>query len=200
MQTGLSELREICKPLALATAFEPVKVHDRLACIWLLALELDKAILLPKESMLRLIRLQWWYDAIETGNTQNVPLMQDICLLLEMKLLDKDRLFQLIEQWQAVSDAPEQLSHCWEALLVDITQDDQQSIRDIGYNLFCVLQRRPDKLRQIESILATDNTEHQALLKACRYLSKRGETVDIQEDGTLGFRLFLQFLFSRRSI
>ena len=200
MQTGLSELREICKPLALATAFEPVKAHNKLACIWLLALELDKSVLLPKESMLRLIRLQWWYDAIETGNTQNVPLMQDICLLLETKQLHKDRLFRLIEQWQAISDAPGNLSQCWEALLVDITQDDQQAIRDIGYNIFCVLQRRPDKLRQIASISAMEKTEHQALLKACRYLSQRGKTADIQEDGTLAFRLFLQFLFSRRPI
>jgi len=197
MQTGLSELRQICKPLALASAFETPEVQDRLSCVWLLALELDKAVLLPKESMLRLIRLQWWCDALETGRDHNVPLMRDLLDVIAAGKLDKSWLLDLIQNWQIISDRPEALSQSWEALLIKISGKDTQAIRDCGHNLFCALQRRPDMMRPLTLKSSDLSGNHRYLLKACGYLTKRGEVVDISEDGTLGFRLFIYLLFGR---
>ena len=193
IETGLAELRTNCKPLALATAFEAPDLHDKLACIWLFALELDKAVLLPKESMLRLIRLQWWHDALESGNDHNVPLMRDLLALAHKGTIDQEWLFSLIEQWQFVTDEPQRLSECWSMLLQFLSGVDDKNSQLLGHNLFCVLQQRPDKIT--EKLSKMSKTQYASLMRACRYLTYRGEAVDLFEDGTLGFRLFGHMLF-----
>ena len=199
METGLSELRDSCKPLALATAFEPPKTQYKLACIWLFALELDKAILLPKEEMLRLIRLQWWQDALDSGRDQNVPLVRDLLQLIASGDLDKAWLFSLVEQWQSVSEDPSRLSTCWEMLLQTLGGSTSDEVAALGHNLFCVLQRRPDKCEVADHRLKLTSVKQAAMLRACRYLVKRGQSVDLFDDGTLGFRLFGHMLFGGRN-
>ena len=201
METGLSELRIICKPLALVTTFEAPKMQDNLSCVWLFALELDKAVLLPKEPMLRLIRLQWWQDALISGDESNVPLMRDLLSLIARGELDKDWLVSLIQKWQSVTEDPASLSTCWELLVQSLCGGEGDEFEEIGHNLFCVLQRRPDKcsLPAKTSQIAYDKAQYPALLKACQYVISRGQTVDVFEDGTLGFRLFGHMLFSSGS-
>lgn len=219
MQTGLQELRTICKPLALCVAFEKPADQDRLACIWLLALELNKAVLLPSEPMLRLIRLQWWYDALSTQQAQTAPLMQDLQTLIARGDLQKDWLLRLIGFWQEAADGDDtaiQLTDCWSALLVMIagggTGDNNHSNHDLGHHLFLVLQGQPSKGPEQEgpeqegpaqdqppklNALWVQAASCRSMLRACAYLVRRGASVDLFSDDTLGLRLFGHMLFRR---
>lgn len=198
MSTALSTLRTECKPLAMAVTFEAARHQPYLSVLLLLALECDKAILLPKEAMLRMIRLQWWRDAIDTGTTHNVPLMQDLLELVAARQIDKADLLALVENWQNAAEHPEKLPDAWAALFVFLSGNATSLSRLLGHNLCAVLQERPDQIAKMEAVTSSyKGGGYPAFMRACGLLTKRGASYQLSADGRLGLWLFWQMLLGR---
>ena len=198
MSSALTSLRAECKPLAMAVAFEPARHHHYLSALLLLALECDKAILLPKEAMLRLIRLQWWIDALDSGATHNVPLMQDLHGLIDAGEIDKVSLIALVEHWQKAAEHPERLPDGWAALFVLLSGQSTSFSRLLGHNLCAVLQERPDQIAKTDDDKSAYNAGvYPAFMRASGLLVRRGALHQLQADGRLGLWLFWQMLLGR---
>ena len=79
VKTALNELRisdhALGRPLALCLMFETAENQMLAASVFDLAIALDTALLIPSESLLAAIRIQWWADAVASTADQNVPLV-----------------------------------------------------------------------------------------------------------------------------
>lgn len=119
-KTALNELRmsdhALGRPLALCLMFETAKNQLLAASVFNLVIALDTALLIPSESLLAAIRIQWWADAVVSTADQNVPLVA--CLQSQYQMRDdlSPQLQELIGEWQAAcNDKTRESSAGWAA-------------------------------------------------------------------------------------
>lgn len=114
MSTGWQALRELDRDLALALLFAPVKNRELLSNITALACEAEAALKVASEPMLAAIRLQWWVEAVETGQTDQVPLAARLVVDIEAGSISKPDILGVIGLWQdRLSSDPEDGAGCW---------------------------------------------------------------------------------------
>ena len=68
----------LARPLALCFVFEPANTQFIAATCLEFGFTLDTALATPSESLLAMLRLQWWIDAIQDTATAHVPLAQNL--------------------------------------------------------------------------------------------------------------------------
>ena len=90
----------LARPLALCFAFEPVDRQFAAATLIELGFTLDTALLTPSESLLAMIRLQWWIDSLQSTATETAPLVQNLRIVFEQQPDMRDRLISVIGCWQ----------------------------------------------------------------------------------------------------
>ena len=90
----------LAHPLALCFAFEPDDRQFAAATLIELGFTLDTALLTPSESLLAMIRLQWWIDSLRSTATEAAPLVQNLRILFEQQPDMRDRLISVICCWQ----------------------------------------------------------------------------------------------------
>ena len=90
----------LARPLALCFAFEPVDRQFAAATLIELGFTLDTALLTPSESLLAMIRLQWWIDTMQSTATETAPLVQNLRMVCEQQQDMRDRLIGVIGCWQ----------------------------------------------------------------------------------------------------
>jgi hypothetical protein len=107
----------LARPLALCFAFEPVDRQFAGASLVELGFTLDTALLTPRESLLAMIRLQWWIDSLQSTAKETAPLVQNLHILSEQQPDMRDRLIGVIRCWQhACHDEQRDSQPGWQAL------------------------------------------------------------------------------------
>ena len=107
----------LARPLALCFAFEPVDRQFAAATLIELGFTLDTALLTPSESLLAMIRLQWWIDSLQSTATETAPLVQNLRILCEQQPDMRDRLIGVIGCWQdSCHDEQRDSQPGWQAL------------------------------------------------------------------------------------
>ena len=133
------------RPLALCFVFEPAETQFLAATCLELGFTLDTALATPSESLLAVIRIQWWIDAIQDAASANVPLVQNLCILIENQPHIGDQLVSVIGHWQnACYDKSRNSHRGWRALwqLVGKTLGyNADTIASIG--VFCMSSDAP---------------------------------------------------------
>ena len=135
----------LARPLALCFVFEPANTQFIAATCLELGFTLDTALARPSESLLAVIRLQWWIDAIQDTAPAYVPLAQNLRILIEIQPDIGDQLDSIIGHWQNAShDASRNSQRGWQALwqLIGKTLDcNADTVASIG--LFCLSSDAP---------------------------------------------------------
>ena len=90
----------LARPLALCFVFEPADTQFLAATCLELGFTLDTALATPSESLLAVIRLQWWIDAIQDAAPAYAPLVQNLRILIEDQPDIGDQLVSVIGHWQ----------------------------------------------------------------------------------------------------
>jgi hypothetical protein len=107
----------LARPLALCFAFEPADRQFAAASLIELGFTLDTALLTPSESLLAMIRLQWWIESLESTAAETAPLVQNLRISCEQQPDMRDRLIDLIGCWQnACHDEKRDSQPGWQAL------------------------------------------------------------------------------------
>ena len=107
----------LARPLALCFSFDPDDRQFTAATLIELGFTLDTALLTPSESLLAMIRLQWWIDSLQSTATETAPLVQNLRILCEQWPDMRDRLFGVIGCWQdSCHDEHRDSKHGWQAL------------------------------------------------------------------------------------
>ena len=130
----------LARPLALCFVFEPAETQFIAASCLELGLTLDTALATPSESLLAMIRLQWWIDAIQDTTPAHAPLAQNLHILIQDHANLGDQLISIIGHWQkACHDDTRDSQQGWQALwrLLGKTLDyNADKVASIG--LFCL--------------------------------------------------------------
>ena len=107
----------LARPLALCFVFEPAETQFIAATYLELGFTLDTALATPSESLLAVIRLQWWIDAIQDTAPAHAPLVQNLRILIENQPNIGDQLVTVIGHWQnACHDDNRNSQQGWQAL------------------------------------------------------------------------------------
>ena len=107
----------LARPLALCFAFEPADRQFAAASLIELGFTLDTALLTPSESLLAMIRLQWWIESLQSTAAETAPLVQNLRISCEQQPDMRDRLIDLISCWQnACHDEQRDSQPGWQAL------------------------------------------------------------------------------------
>ncbi|MEJ6673338.1 MAG: hypothetical protein QNL57_06775 [Alphaproteobacteria bacterium] len=107
-------LRDISVSYAHCFMFVSPAIREPLCTVLLLALELEKA-LVSEEVMIRLIRIQWWDDAISAGTSHHAhPLIRQIITLKEQGILTAETLDGLCESWRSAAEDRDCLAAAWQ--------------------------------------------------------------------------------------
>ena len=107
----------LARPLALCFVFDSANAQFVGATCLELGLTLDAALTTPSESLLAVIRLQWWIDAIQDTAPAHAPLVQNLRILIENQPDMRDRLIHVIGQWQNACHVENRNSQpAWQAL------------------------------------------------------------------------------------
>ena len=107
-------LRDISVSYAHCFMFVSPAIREPLCTVLLLALELEKA-LVSEEVMIRLIRIQWWDDAISAGTSHHAhPLIRQIITLKEQEILTAETLDGLCESWRSAAEDRDCLAAAWQ--------------------------------------------------------------------------------------
>jgi hypothetical protein len=107
----------LARPLALCFAFEPDDRQFAAAKLIELGFTLDTALLTPSESLLAMIRLQWWIDSLQITATETAPLVQNLRILCEQRPDMRDSLIGVIGCWQdSCHDEQRDSKPGWQAL------------------------------------------------------------------------------------
>ena len=132
-------------PLALCFVFEPADTQFFAATCLELGFTLDTALATPSESLLAVIRLQWWIDAIQDTAPAHAPLVQNLRILIENQPDILDQLVTVIGHWQnACHNNNRNSQQGWQALwqLLGKTLDcNADTVAKIG--LFCLSSQAP---------------------------------------------------------
>jgi hypothetical protein len=122
--SGRAAMQSLCdcphvlaRPLALCFSFEPAERQFSAAILIELGFTLDTALLTPSESLLAMIRLQWWVDSLQSTTAETAPLMQNLRILCEQQPEMRNRLIDLIGCWlEACHDEQRDSQLGWQAL------------------------------------------------------------------------------------
>ena len=107
----------LARPLALCFAFEPDDRQFAAATLIEFGFTLDRALLTPSESLLAMMRLQWWIDSLQSTAAETAPLVQNLRILCEQQPDRRDRLIGVIGCWQeACHDEQRNSQPGWKAL------------------------------------------------------------------------------------
>jgi hypothetical protein len=107
----------LARPLELCFAFEPIDRQFTAATLIELGFTLDTALLTPSESLLAMIRLQWWIDTLQSTATETAPLLQNLRILCGQQPDMRDRLISVIGCWQdSCHDEQRDSQPGWQAL------------------------------------------------------------------------------------
>ena len=107
----------LARPLALCFVFEPAETQFIAATCLELGFTLDTALATPSESLLAVICLQWWIDAIQDTAPAHAPLVQNLRILIENQPDIGDQLVTVIGHWQnACHDDNRNSQQGWQAL------------------------------------------------------------------------------------
>ena len=130
----------LARPLALCFVFDSANAQFVGATCLELGLTLDAALTTPSESLLAVIRLQWWIDAIQDTAPAHAPLVQNLRILIENQPNMRDRLIHVIGQWQnACHDENRNSQPAWQTLwqlLAEQLGQPPDNVAAIG--LFCL--------------------------------------------------------------
>ena len=128
MAAAWQALRELDREFALALLFAPPRHRETLSNLAMIACEAENAIAVASEPMLAAIRLQWWVEAIESGNTGNVPLAARLLAEIDNKAVSRQALIDLIGLWQdRLSSDDDDRYSCWSgltALMMTVVSDE----------------------------------------------------------------------------
>jgi len=118
---SLQNLRDyphpLARPLALCFVFEPAETQFIAATCLELGFTLDTALAIPSESLLAVIRIQWWIDAIQNTAPAHAPLVQNLRILIENQPGIGEQLVSVIGHWQnACHDENRNSQQGWQAL------------------------------------------------------------------------------------
>jgi len=115
-------LRELDRELALALLFAPSQHRETLANLATLACEAENAVVAASEPMLAAIRLQWWVEALESGNSKGVPLVMRLLAEIDSATVTKQALIDLLGLWQdSLTSNPDDRFSCWNGLFTLMT-------------------------------------------------------------------------------
>ena len=107
----------LAQPLALCFVFEPAETQFIAATCLELGFTLDTALAIPSESLLAVIRIQWWIDAIQNTAPAHAPLVQNLRILIENQPGIGEQLVSVIGHWQnACHDENRNSQQGWQAL------------------------------------------------------------------------------------
>ena len=107
----------LARPLALCFVFDSANAQFVGATCLELGLTLDAALTTPSESLLAVIRLQWWIDAIQDTAPAHAPLVQNLRILIKNQPDMRDPLIHVIGQWQnACHDENRNSQPAWQTL------------------------------------------------------------------------------------
>ena len=107
----------LARPLAFCFVFETAETQFLMATCLELGFTLDTALATPSESLLAVIRLQWWIDAIQDTSPAHVPLVQNLRILMKNQPDIADQLVTVIGYWQnACHDDNRSSEQGWQAL------------------------------------------------------------------------------------
>ena len=196
----------LARPLALCFVFDSANAQFVGATCLELGLTLDAALTTPSESLLAVIRLQWWIDAIQDTAPAHAPLVQNLRILIENQPDMRDRLIHVIGQWQnACHDENRNSQPAWQALwqlLAERLGQPTDTVAAIG--LFCLSLDAPPPpditnkkgLLALRRTGAGDSSQWLYLL-ACFGLYQRSGNQPLdngQEFTLLGWRVLLWWL------
>ena len=196
----------LARPLALCFVFEPAETQFIAATCLELGFTLDTALATPSESLLAVIRLQWWIDAIQDIAPARAPLVQNLRILIENQPDIGDQLVSVIGHWQnACHDDNRNSQQGWQALwqlLGKTLGHDADTVASIG--IFCLSSDAPcpADMHDKKGLLALRRPEPAALgqwvyLLACFGVYRRNLGQHYQKKGQftlLGWRLLLWWL------
>jgi len=130
----------LARPLASCFVFDSANTQFIGSTCLELGLTLDAALTTPSESLLAVIRLQWWIDAIQDTAPAHAPLVQNLRILIENQPNTRDRLIHVIGQWQnACHDENRNSQPAWQTLwqlLAEQLGQPTDTVAAIG--LFCL--------------------------------------------------------------
>ena len=130
----------LAQPLGLCFVAEPADTQFLAATCLELGFTLDTALATPSESLLAVIRLQWWIDAIQDTAPIHAPLVQNLRILIENRPDIGDQLVTVIGHWQnACHDDNRNSQQGWQALwqlLGKTLGHNADTVASIG--IFCV--------------------------------------------------------------
>ena len=193
----------LARPLALCFVFDSANAQFIGATCLELGLNLDAALITPSESLLAVIRLQWWIDAIQDTAPAHAPLVQNLRILIENQPNMRDRLIHVIGQWQnACHDENRNSQQAWQTLwqlLAERLGQPTDTVAAIG--LFCLSLDAPPPpditnkkgLLALRRTRAGDSSQWLYLL-ACFGLYQRSGNQPLdngQEFTLLGWRVLL---------
>ena len=196
----------LARPLALCFVFDSANAQFVGATCLELGLTLDAALTTPSESLLAVIRLQWWIDAIQDTAPAHSPLVQNLRILIERQPDMRDRLIHVIVRWQnACCDENRNSQPAWQALwqlLAERLGQPTDTVAAIG--LFCLSLDAPPPpgitnkkgLLALRRTGAGDSSQWLYLL-ACFSLYQRSGDQPLdngQEFTLLGWRVLLWWL------
>jgi len=196
----------LARPLALCFVFDSANAQFIGATCLELGLTLDTALTTPSESLLAVIRLQWWIDAIQDTAPAHAPLLQNLRILIENQPNMRDRLIHVIGQWQnACHDENRNSQPAWQTLwqlLAERLGQPTDTVAAIG--LFCLSLDSPPPpgitnkkgLLALRRTGAGDSSQWLYLL-ACFGLYQRSGNQPLdngQEFTLLGWRVLLWWL------
>ena len=148
----------LARPFALCFVFDPVETQFIASTCLELGFTLDTALATPSESLLAMVRLQWWIDAIQDTAPAHVPLVKNLRILIENQLDISDQLASIIGFWQTASHYESRNSQLgWQALwqLIGKTlHHNADTVASIG--LFCLSSDAPcpDEIHDKTGLLA----------------------------------------------
>ena len=135
----------LARPLALCFVFEPAETQFIAATCLELGFTLDTALATPSESLLAVIRLQWWIDAIQDTAPAHAPLVQNLRILIENQPNIGEQLVTVIGHWQnACHDDNRNSQQGWQALwqlLSKTLGQNADTVARIG--IFCLSSDAP---------------------------------------------------------
>ena len=135
----------LARPFALCFVFEPANTQFIAATCLELGFTLDTALATPSESLLAVIRLQWWIDAIQDTVPAHAPLVQNLRILIENQPNIGDQLVTVIGHWQnACHDDNRNSQQGWQALwqlLSKTLGQNADTVARIG--IFCLSSDAP---------------------------------------------------------
>ena len=135
----------LARPFALCFVFDPVETQFIASTCLELGFTLDTALATPSESLLAMVRLQWWIDAIQDTAPAHAPLLQNLRILIENQPNIGDQLVTVIGHWQnACHDDNRNSQRGWQALwqlLSKMLGHNADTVASIG--IFCLSSNAP---------------------------------------------------------